>query len=165
VRQLLAQGAPASTPALAWIAVRQRFTQFHNNLSLTPAQFLDGMTKRNGVLNALNRRYYGSTSDTHNSFLIGSWGKDTAMQPPRDVDLYFLLPVAVHTRFQTHLWHRLIQQNMCSRKPLSLFCRLPLEIHTGNSSAIKVLWGGAFSPVFLSCGVPLPLFLAPEFVL
>src|SRR5579864_6842156 len=94
--------APTPLPAVGmqWIAVRQRFTQFHNNLSLTPKQFLDGMTKRNGVVNALNRRYYGSTSDTDNSFLVGSWGKDTAMRPPRDVDLYFLLPVAVHTRFQ-----------------------------------------------------------------
>src|SRR5580700_5862025 len=97
---------PLPTPAQSWIAVRQRFTQFHNNLSLTPKQFLDGMTKRNGVVNALNRRYYGSTSDTDNSFLVGSWGKDTAMRPPRDVDLYFLLPVAVHTRFQAHLWNR-----------------------------------------------------------
>lgn len=66
---------PLPTPALAWIAVRQRFTQFHNNLSLTPAQFLDGMTKRNGVVNALIRRHYGYTSDTDNSFLVGSWSR------------------------------------------------------------------------------------------
>ena len=107
---LAALGAVPATPlpavGLQWIAVRQRFTQFHSNLSLTPTQFLDGMTKRNGVVNCLNRRYYGSTSDTDNSFLVGSWGKDTAMRPPRDVDLYFLLPVAVHTRFQAHVWNR-----------------------------------------------------------
>jgi hypothetical protein len=105
-----ALGAVPATPlppvGLQWIAVRQRFTQFDNNLSLTPKQFLDGMTKRNGVVNCLNRRYYGSTSETDNSFLVGSWGKNTAMRPPRDVDLYFLLPVAVHTRFQAHVWNR-----------------------------------------------------------
>ncbi len=97
---------PLPAVGLQWVAVRQRFTQFHNNLSLTPTQFLDGLTKRNGVVNSLNRRYYGSTSDTENSFLVGSWGKDTATRPPRDVDLYFLLPVAVHTRFQAHVWNR-----------------------------------------------------------
>lgn len=97
---------PLAPVGWQWIAVRQRFTQFHNNLSLTPKQLLDGMTKRNGVVNCLNRRYYGSTSDTDYSFLIGSWGKDTAMRPPRDLDLYFLLPVAVHTRFQAHVWNR-----------------------------------------------------------
>ncbi len=98
--------APLPAVVLQWIAVRQRFTQFNNNLSLTPTQFLDGMTKRNGVANCLNRRYYASTSDTDNSFFVGSWGKDTATRPPRDVDLYFVLPVAVHTRFQAHVWNR-----------------------------------------------------------
>lgn len=97
---------PLPATGMQWIAVRQRFTQFHSNLSLTPTQFLDGMTKRNGVVNCLNRRYYGSTSETEHSFLVGSWGKDTAMRPPRDVDLYFVLPVAVHTRFQAHVWNR-----------------------------------------------------------
>ena len=98
--------APLPAVDLQWIAVRQRFTQFHNNLSLTPLQTLDGMTKRNGVVNCLNRRYYGSASDTDNSFLVGSWGKDTATRPPRDVDLYFVLPFAVYTRFQAHVWNR-----------------------------------------------------------
>lgn len=78
---LAAPPLPLPTVGLPWIAVRQRFQQFHNDLSLTPRQFADGLTKRNGVVNCLNRRYYGSTSDTDNSFLIGSWGKRTAMRP------------------------------------------------------------------------------------
>jgi Second Messenger Oligonucleotide or Dinucleotide Synthetase domain len=97
--------APVPPVGMQWIAVRQRFQQFHNSLTLTPRQFLDGMTKRNGVVSCLNRRYYGSASDTDNSFLVGSWGKETAMRPPRDVDLYFILPVSVYTRFQSYLWN------------------------------------------------------------
>jgi hypothetical protein len=89
-----------------WIAVRQRFEQFHRNLALTETQFSDGFTKRNRVVACLNRHYYGSTSGTDNSLLIGSWGKNTAIRPPRDVDLYFLLPPSVHQRFQSHLWNR-----------------------------------------------------------
>jgi hypothetical protein len=100
--------APAPLPpvVMQWIAVRQRFQQFHDNLSLTSRQFLDGMTKRNGVVSCLNRYYYGSTSDSDNSFLVGSWGKQTAMRPPRDVDLYFLLPISVYTRLQSYIWNR-----------------------------------------------------------
>ncbi len=79
-------------PVPMWIAVHQRFEQFHQNLGLTLAQQVDGITKRNGVVSCLNRNYYGAPSDTEHSFLIGSWGKDTATRPPRDVDLYFLLP-------------------------------------------------------------------------
>jgi hypothetical protein len=102
----LASLVPLPALGIQWIAVRQRFQQFHANLLLTPKQFQDGMTKRNGVVNSLNRHYYGSTSEIDNSFLIGSWGKDTAMRPPRDADLYFLLPPSVHARFQAYVGNR-----------------------------------------------------------
>jgi len=94
-------GAPSR-----WIGVRQRFTQFHQNLALSSAQLSDGRTKRAGVVSCLNRAYYGSNSDTDNSFFIGSWSKDTAIRPPRDVDIYFLLPAAVYQRLQPYVWNR-----------------------------------------------------------
>ena len=89
-----------------WIAVRARSEKFHQNLSLTPNQFQDGLKKRQGVVTCLNRHYYGSTSDWDNSFLIGSWAKDTAIRRPRDVDLYFVVPYEVYLRFQNHRWNR-----------------------------------------------------------
>lgn len=89
-----------------WIAVSGRFEQFHRNLELTPLQQLDGYTKRAGVVSCLNRAYYGTNSDTDHSFFIGSWGKNTAIRPPRDVDVYFLLPAAVYHRFHDHIWNR-----------------------------------------------------------
>lgn len=93
---------PATSAPPKWIAVRQRFGQFHRELSLTTLQTQDGHTKRAGVVNCLNQHYYGSPSDTQNSFFIGSWGKNTAVRPPRDVDLYFVLPVEVYHRFQNY---------------------------------------------------------------
>jgi hypothetical protein len=102
---LAVQNLPFSEP-LKWIAVRQRFEQFHRNLFLTSHQYLDGMTKRNAVVGCLNRYYYGTTSDKEHGFLIGSWGKDTAVRPPRDVDVYFLIPAAVYSRFQGYVWNR-----------------------------------------------------------
>ena len=89
-----------------WIAVRERFARFHGNLLLTPAQQTDGHTKRAGVVNCLNRSYYGTNSDTDNSFFVGSWAKGTAIRPPRDVDVYFLLPPTVYHRFQNYAWAR-----------------------------------------------------------
>jgi len=105
---LLGQGLPSLyiPPAPKWIAVRHRFEQFHRNLSLTTLQIQDGLTKRAGVVDCLNRHYYASDSSTDNSFVIGSWGKDTATRPPRDVDLYFLLPVQVYYGYQDHSWNR-----------------------------------------------------------
>lgn len=86
----------------AWIAVQQRFKQFHHNIALTPLQHKDGHTKRHGVVSCLNRAYYGTNSEIDNSFFVGSWAKDTAIRPPRDIDLYFLLPNEVYYRFQNY---------------------------------------------------------------
>jgi hypothetical protein len=97
--------APYTGP-LKWIAVQPRFEQFARDLALTSLQQRDGLRKRDGVVNCLNREYYGGPSDTNNSFLIGSWGKNTATRPPRDVDVYFVLPAAVYHRFQGNRWNR-----------------------------------------------------------
>lgn len=50
----------------------------------------------------LNSAYYGHNSKTANAFLIGSWAKNTNTRPPRDVDLYFVLPYAVYERFERY---------------------------------------------------------------
>ncbi len=89
-----------------WVAVRRRFEQFHHNLALTPLQHLDGFIKRANVVSCLNRAYYGTNSGTDHSFFVGSWSKDTAIRPPRDVDVYFQLPVEAYHRFQGYVWNR-----------------------------------------------------------
>jgi hypothetical protein len=81
-----------SQPVLRWIHVRGRFKAFINNLAITPGQLDDGTKKQAGVRACLNRHYYGISSETANSQLIGSWGKATRVRPSRDVDILFLLP-------------------------------------------------------------------------
>lgn len=99
-------GLLSAPAAPQWIGVRQRFEQFHRNLQLTELQYQDGATKCAGVVACLNRNYYGTSSSTDNTFLIGSWGKSTATRPPRDVDVYFVLPPEVYQRFEGNIWNR-----------------------------------------------------------
>lgn len=82
-----------------WAGVTARFRTFHHNLCLTADQINVGQDHHIGVRKTLNRSYYG-VSDSANSFLIGSWGKYTKARPPRDIDLYFVLPYAVYQRFE-----------------------------------------------------------------
>lgn len=84
-----------------WAGVTARFRTFHQNLHLTPDQLAEGTNHHSGVRASLNRHYFGTPSNNANSFLIGSWGKGTKTRPPRDVDLYFTLPVEVHQRFES----------------------------------------------------------------
>jgi hypothetical protein len=101
------QTIPAYFPSgHQWIAVRQRFEQFHRNLSLTLAQYVDGNTKRKGVINCLNQYFYGQSSGDEHSLLIGSWGKRTVTRPPRDVDVYFVLPCEVYLQYERRIGNR-----------------------------------------------------------
>lgn len=85
-----------------WIHVTNRFKSFLSNLELTALQEEDGWTKVYGVVSCLNFAYYGNNSKTDNAFLIGSWAKGTRVRPPRDVDLYFVLPIEVFSRFEQY---------------------------------------------------------------
>jgi len=82
-----------------WIGVTQRFSQFHANLKLTDAQVSDGVVKAEGVAKTLNRSYRGDGATDH-YVLVGSWGKNTAIRPPMDVDMIYVLPPEVHDRFE-----------------------------------------------------------------
>lgn len=83
-----------------WIHLVARFEAFLGNLKLTSNQLTDGQKKFAGVVSCLNNAYYGHNSSTANAFFIGSWAKDTHVRPPRDVDLYFVLPYEVYLRYE-----------------------------------------------------------------
>ena len=85
-----------------WAGVRQRFGRFHAGLRLTPDQREDGLTKQLGVRKSLQRAYYGTATDAPPGFIVGSWGKDTAVRPPQDVDVFFELPLSVLSHFQSY---------------------------------------------------------------
>lgn len=100
---LLASLAPGATEEKPqWIYVIRRFEAFQSNLALTERQRSDGIIKFKGLTSTLNSAYRGNNSDSENAFMIGSWAKDTCIRPPRDVDMYYLLPTDVYHRYQAY---------------------------------------------------------------
>lgn len=81
-----------------WAGLTARFTAFHSNVLLTSDQLEDGRTKSRGITAALNAAYWGTNSQSDNAFWVGSWGKTTQARPPRDIDLFFVLPAEVYNR-------------------------------------------------------------------
>lgn len=97
---LLAPLVVGSQTGIRWTYVTRRFQRFVANLNITDAQVADGQRKQAGVRAALNRHYYGHSSEELNSMLIGSWGKALRVRPPRDIDILFFLPASVYHRFE-----------------------------------------------------------------
>tara|TARA_R110002051_G_scaffold13717_1_gene45383 strand:- start:2657 stop:3544 length:888 start_codon:yes stop_codon:yes gene_type:complete len=86
-----------------WIAVIPRFRGLLANMQ-ADADEVDHVLKRTrGVVGSLNRAYYGGTDEGPDAKIVGSWGKDTTVSPSGDVDVYYLLPVAEHQRFNNYL--------------------------------------------------------------
>lgn len=81
-----------------WAGVTSRFRAFSQTVLLTDDQIEDGRTKTRGITSALNAAYWGHGSPEYNSFWVGSWGKTTQARPPRDVDVFFVLPDSDWTR-------------------------------------------------------------------
>lgn len=95
-----------------WIYVIKRFTVLQGNLALKTEQIEDGATKLRGVVSSINRSYRGESSIDH-YILAGSWGKDTAIQPPNDIDVFVVLPDEVFHRFnvrQGNVQSQLLQE-------------------------------------------------------
>jgi hypothetical protein len=87
-----------------WLFVTRRFKSFQDNLTLAPAQVVDGQSKVEGVVRSLNR-WYWSNSTTGNFFYAGSWAKSTAVRPPNDIDILYVPPVDVYHRFNQQVWN------------------------------------------------------------
>lgn len=82
------------------MSTESRFTRFLNNLEPTSQQYEDAKTKYDGVASKLHATYYpGTRFDGSTRKLIGAYGKGTAVRPPRDVDILFLMPA---TSYQTY---------------------------------------------------------------
>ena len=84
------------------MSTSSRFDEFLSNIALTADNRADAKTKYDGVAKKLHIHYYGTTYDGSTKLLIGSYGKRTAVRPPRDVDVLFLMPFADYARFNNY---------------------------------------------------------------
>lgn len=89
-----------------WAHVTRRFERLLENLNLTADQAVDGQTKHQGAVSALNRAYWGVGHGTAHRVLIGSWRKGTPVRPPRDIDLLFILPFEIFQQFDQRIGNK-----------------------------------------------------------
>jgi len=89
--------------------VSQPFDTLLANIALTSGQRIDGGRSHGNVRSTLNRNYYGYSSETANSMLVGAWGKDTMVRPPPNIDVLFVLPYTMYRRFEKRLGNKQAQ--------------------------------------------------------
>lgn len=85
-----------------WLAVRQRFRQFHSDLNPTPGEVEDAFGKAFRVGQALERAYGGQATDNPPIFQVGSWGKGTQVRPSADIDIMAMFDRSIFERFHAY---------------------------------------------------------------
>lgn len=84
---------------MSWIYVIRHFTDFLNNLQLTKIQRDDAISKVTNIAKTLHSKYRQFEIFNNKGYMIaGSYGKGTAIRPPTDVDLLYILPYQVYER-------------------------------------------------------------------
>lgn len=119
-----------------WIGVRKRFSRFHSSLRLTPEQLEDGRIKELGVRKKLHRTYYDVTTDHPLGFVVGSWGKGTAVSPPNDLDIFFELPISVYERLNTNAGN--VQSQLLQEVRGHLLDRYPQTEVRGDNQVVAI---------------------------
>ena len=109
----------ASQNAPQWIYVTRRFRALQSNLSLTTDELDDGATKVRGVISSLNRSFRDESSADH-FFYAGSWGKNTAIRPPNDIDVFYIPPTDVFHQFNQRIGNKQSQLLQRVREALSV---------------------------------------------
>ena len=78
-----------------------RFNQFLSNIQLNTDQISDAQTKYDGVCKKIHDHYYSPIYNGSTKLLIGSYGKNTAIAPPSDIDVIFKIPGAKFEKYDT----------------------------------------------------------------
>ena len=84
------------------MSIGQQFTTFLTNIQLTANQIQDAKTKYDGVCEKLHNKYHSTAYDGSTKVLAGSYGKNTAISPPTDIDVIFILPYSEFKRYDSH---------------------------------------------------------------
>jgi hypothetical protein len=91
----------ASTAAKPqWIYVTRRFDRLIDTIGIRQDEVDDGTKKLGRLVASLNRCYWGESSETAHSLLLGSWAKQARVRPFSDIDVLFILPYDVYSRFE-----------------------------------------------------------------
>jgi hypothetical protein len=81
---------------------QKAFERLIGELTPTDAHYADASAKSDGVAKTLHNHYYGDPFSGTTKRLIGSYGKGTAVRPPRDVDILFQLPNEEYQRYKSY---------------------------------------------------------------
>lgn len=85
------------------MSVSQMFREFCSNLVVGSALRSTIAYRVGRIVKCLNEDFRSSSSDTANSFYVGSYGRNTAIPSVSDIDAIFCLPWSTYTQYNAYV--------------------------------------------------------------
>lgn len=143
-----------------WVAVRQRFRAFHEDLTLTRDQIEDGIGKAVRVTQALERAYNGHVADQPPMLIVGSWGKGTQVRPSADIDVMVQFAPAVLQRFEARVGNK--QSQLLQEVKAFLLDAYPQTDMRGDGQVVVVGFNSIIVEVVPVFDLPGGQYLMPD---
>ena len=80
--------------------IAQSFEKFYDNLAIQNTADISARYKR--ITKTLNKKYYDSEAEDLHSLQVGSYGRGTAISETSDLDMIYILPPEVFSRFSSY---------------------------------------------------------------
>lgn len=87
------------------MSTASRFDTFLKNIMVTNDQCASALTSANAIARKLHGHYSNQPYSDGCRMIVGSYGKGTAVNPPRDVDVLFFMPVNEYHRFNGYRYN------------------------------------------------------------
>lgn len=88
------------------MSVAQMFASFTAGLVISPALRTSISNRVGRMVRCLNEDFRASSSETANSFYVGSYGRNTAIPSVSDIDVVFVLPVSTYHQFNAYVGNK-----------------------------------------------------------
>lgn len=85
------------------MAIAEWFSEFYDNCIIPKGSISNFSYRYKRITKQLNIDFYSNYSETDNSYYVGSYGRDTASNLISDLDILYILPKALYTRFDQHI--------------------------------------------------------------
>ncbi len=130
--------------------IAENFQNFCENLAISTETRSTISTRYKAITKRLNKDYWDSESETDFSRYIGSYGRQTAINTFSDVDMVFILPTSVYSRFNNYAYNG--QSALLQEIKTSIFKTYPSTVLGADGIVVKVQFSDGLNfeiiPVF-----------------
>lgn len=140
-------GLPTQGPSGLTDGIGAKFDRLLGNIELTSIQKNEASTRHSAVRANLEKEFVGART-----FVVGSYGKSTAIRPPSDLDIMLVLPESMYQKYSSFDYiYRNAQSELLQEVKRRIQKYYPYTDMKADGQVIIIKFSGSFSVEVVPC--------------